>query len=525
MDNIVVTLGTGRISSEEEDFLGLIGEHDYAVMDLEIVEDSRRLLIKNPWCNGPVWKGSTYSQPGAEDLPSTMTSLMLDSHNHTAGSFWMSLEDVIQHFESMYLNWNPALFTHRQDHHFAWHIPSAKTTTSLVHNPQYSLHCPKGGSVWILASRHFMDAELDLARKKTDSMAAVSRQLGFMSILVFDNGGNRVQVNDGEIYRGPYVDSPQTLARLDAAPGKRYTIVLDQHEFPFSDYTLTLSVFSHNPAEVAEAKDALPHAREITGAWNRRTAGGSAACSTFFRNPQYKLTVSQGGPITILLSTDRQDLHVHVDFIWGGGKRVDTVKVRDLVGSSGEYRRGCAIVNLPHVDAGDYTLVCSTFEAGQVADFGLRVSSATPVTLEPILGGAAGKLRTRLPVFKLLDGEEVRRAPLTTTFLNRLSINARIVAEHGIESRDRPSSTLTIRLSVVHGWAPERTTMAVSGEGEFQEPKAVVRTPEFDMEPGRVQHEGMWLMVESMGTQNANDGIEIELYSDSPVRVGSWEVV
>ncbi|KAF7561907.1 hypothetical protein G7046_g2250 [Stylonectria norvegica] len=522
VDDVVVTLGTGRISSEEEVMMGLIGEHDYAVMELDVSDGIRRLLIKNPWLNGPVWKGPGTSVTSGQGVIATENSRL---NQAVAGSFWMALEDVVQHFESMYLNWNPALFAYRQDQHLNWHIPTARPASLLVHNPQYSLQSSSGGMVWILASRHFMDAELEIARTRTDIMAAVSKQLGFMSILVFDNNGHRVQVSDGEIYRGPYVDSPQTLARLETQPNKRYTIVLDQHEFPLTDYTLTLSVFSQQPVEINTAQNAMVHTQEVTTSWNRRTAGGNAGCPSYFLNPQFKLSVPQATPLSILLSTNDNDVHVHVDLVWAKGKRVTAVKVRDLAGSSGEYRRGCAVADIPRVDAGFYTIVCSTFDADQFADFNLRVSSMSPVRLEPIPASAAGRLRTPLARFQLAEGEELRRAPLSVSWLTRASVTARSIAPSASEIGARYSSTLSIRLSVVHGWAPEQSTIAISGDGEFQEPKAVIRTPELDMEPEWIQREGLWLVVESMGTHRVSESIELEIYSDAPVHVGAWELI
>ncbi|KAJ4116197.1 cysteine protease [Fusarium equiseti] len=520
-ENVVVTLGTGRISAEEEDLLGLVGEHDYAIMDLEVVAESRRLLVKNPWCDGPVWKGSI-SQPPKSDSAKKSSEVSAPS---TTGSFWMTLEDVLQHFESMYLNWNPSLFSHRQDHHFTWHIPPPELSSSLLRNPQYSLQSPTGGPVWILVSRHFVDAELEISRNRTDTMAAASGQLGYMSILVFDNQGHRVQVSDGDIYRGPYVDSPQTLARFHTSPKKRYTVVVDQHEFPLPDYTLTLSFLSQDQLAVKEADDAMALIKEVAGSWTRRSAGGSAACTTYAANPQYKLSLELAGPLSILLSTNMQDFHVHIDLVWSQGRRVQTLKVRDLAGSSGEYRRGCAVADIPHVDAGVYTLVCSTFEAGQLADFVLRISSMTNVTIQPVPAEAAGRLRKTLAPFKLSDGEEVRRAQLSASWLTRISVTARSVCSPDLNPGNRLSSTLMVRVSVAHGWDPDRTTIATSGEGEYEELKTVVRTPELDMEPARIQREGMWLVIESMGISQPEECIEIEIHSDGPVNVGSWALL
>lgn len=524
-ENVVVTLGTGRISAEEEDLLGLIGEHDYAIMDLGMIGDSRRLLVKNPWCDGPVWKGGVGQPFDAGSLASQTSNSQHKPPPSAAGSFWMTLEDVLQHFESMYLNWNPTLFPCRQDCHFNWKMPPQELSSSLIRNPQYSLQSPGGGPIWILVSRHFVDAELEIARNRNGTMAAVSGKLGYMSILVFDNDGYKVQVGDGDVYRGPYVDSPQTLARLDTSPNKRYTIVIDQHEFPLPEYTLTLSFLSQDQIVVNEAEDAMTHVKEVAGSWTRRTAGGSAACTTYATNPQYKLSIAQAGPLSILLSTDMQDIHVHVDLVWSRGGRVQTLKVRDLAGSSGEYRRGCSVANIPQVDAGIYTIVCSTFDAGQLAEFVLRISSMTAVTIQPVPADAAGRLRKSLTPFRLSDREEVRRAQLSATWLTRMSVTARSVSSPGLDPNNRPSSTLMIRVSVAHGWDPERATIATSGDGEFEELKTIVRTPELDMEPARIQREGMWLVVESMGTPRAGEYIEIEINSDGPVNIGSWALV
>lgn len=351
-------------------------------------------------------------------------------------------------------------------------------------------------------------------------MAAVARQLGFMSILVFDAGGRRVQVSGEETYRGPYVDSPQTLARLNTTARKRYTVVLDQHEFPLKKYTFTLAAFSHSQLQVEEATESMSFFKEEAGAWNRRTAGGNSACSTFFANPQYRLSVPQATPLSILLSTDSRDVHIHVDLVWGHGKRVTNVRVKDLISSSGEYRRGCAVATTPHLDAGEYTIVCSTFDAGRLASFNMRVASNATIELTPIPVDAAGRLRTTLPPLTLGEGMEGIRSPLSVNGLTR----ARASIHRGQCPPQQQMSTMFMRLSVVVGRGPNQSTLAVSGEGEFQDPcSAAVRTLEFDIEPDRTRIDGVWIVVEVMGQNKGIDGLEVELFSDLPAQVGPWE--
>ncbi|KAJ6439985.1 cysteine protease PalB [Purpureocillium lavendulum] len=507
--DVVLTLGTGRISTEEEQLMGLIGEHCYAVEDLALTADgARNLLIKNPWCDAPLMTGiGRFDSRGAEKKNTT----------------WMAIEDVAQHFESMYLNWNPGLFAHRQDRHFAWDIPPKYLGGSVVQNPQFSISSATGGTVWVLVSRHFVDAELEIARNRHGTMAAVARQLGFMSILAFDNGGIRVQVSDGATYRGPYVDSPQTLARLETAPGRWYTLVVDQHEFPLSSYTFTLSIFSHAELTVRDAEERMSCFNDQLGSWGRRTAGGNPSCPTYYQNPQYELSLAKVSPLSILLSTGSSDVHVHVDLVWARGQRVSTVQVKDLVASSGEYRRGCAVAEVPELEAGNYTMVCSTFDAGQTADFAVRVASMVPVSLNPIAADGAGRLRTPLGTFRLSEGDEKSRISLHASWLTRASVSVRSVLPPGAEDGGRQASSLMVRLSVVQGHGPAQETVAVSSNGDFQDPVTAIRTPEFDIDPATAQKAGLWLVVECIGTHQTAWVIDGEVLSDSPVQAGAWE--
>lgn len=527
LQDVVVTLGTGRISAEEEEVMGLVGEHDYAVLDMDASDGIRKLLIKNPWCNGPVWTGAGWSTP--QKSPSIGTSHPRELSNAqlespSSGTLWVAFEDVAQHFESMYLNWNPSLFPHRQEKHFNWSTPPKHLAASLVRNAQYSIDCPKGGLVWILISRHFVDEELEIMRNRRGSMAAVAEQLGYMSILIFETNGKRVQISGDQLYRGPYVDSPQTLARLEAEPGKQYTIVLDQQELPLKNYNFTLTVFSELPVELRDAEEEMSHFKDLEGTWSRRTAGGNSSLSTYFINPQYKISTRGSGPVSILLTTDEQDVHVHVDLVWASGKRVTTIRLKDLAGTSGEYRQGCAVAHIPKLDAGVYTLVCSTFEANQVANYALRVSSTAQVDVEPIPTDAAGRLRNSLAPLRFSEREERKRAQVHVSWLTRGSVCVRSVVPKG--SRDelsRQASSLMIRVYLVYGSGPEQLIIAESGDGEFLESTAALRTPEFDLEPEKTHSGQMWLVIETIGTYKTALSIETDVFSDSPVQVGRWE--
>jgi calpain-7 len=531
MGDVVITLGTGRLSRPEEEALGLVGEHDYAVLDLDATRESRRFLVKNPWCDGLVWKGSGSSakiDPLHEPLLSLARMQVLPQSQYKdipTGSFWISLEDVAQNFESMYLNWNPHLFAHRQDHHFVWKLPGKHMAQSFADNPQYSFRSPAGGTVWVLLSRHFADAELDIARKRSGSLAAVSKQLGFMSLYIFDNGGRRVQLSDGFIYRGPYVDSPQTLSKFTASKGKPYTVVLAQQDLPLPTYSFTLSFFSVNALDVEAAGQELKYFNEESSAWTRRTAGGNASSPSYSQNPQFNVIISRPTPLTILLCSEKSDIPVHVDLAWSQGERVNYITVKDLVGTSGDYRRGCAFVRVPTVDAGTYTIVCSTFEAGQLSEFTIRLGSMVPVAVNPVAANSAGRLRTRLPTLLFREGQDRWQCTLSAERLTRATIVA--TYGHHVHSGQRVQQhpTISIRICLVYGSGPDESLLAISGDGEFREATLGLRSPEFDIEPERLRFSPLWLVVEQMGSSQNSHGLEVEVLSDGPLVIGGWQTL
>ena len=165
--DVLITLGTGPMTSREETELGLIGEHDYAVLDLKDSDGERMLLVKNPWSEGTVWKGAPladddddedrdFDDPPPPRQPLSMSSLAaaLDPPL-PPGVFWISLDNVCRNFSSIYLNWNPSLFTHMHETHFTWDLSTKTSETLFSRNPQFSLSAPPdSGPVWILLSRH-----------------------------------------------------------------------------------------------------------------------------------------------------------------------------------------------------------------------------------------------------------------------------------------------------------------------------------------------------------------------------------
>ncbi|EKD13048.1 calpain-like protease PalBory [Drepanopeziza brunnea f. sp. 'multigermtubi' MB_m1] len=522
--DIMVTLGTGKLSLKEEKALGLAGQHDYAILDIKEVGSQHFMLVKNPWCDGMVWKGSQ-PIPAALSSNSSWTSDLKDalpSESMSPGTFWMTFEDVSQHFESLYLNWNPGLFKNREDHHFSWTIPSIQTG-SFIHNPQYAFSSSASGPVWIMLSRHFATGDEDIARKSRSSShysGSGSSGLGFTSLYIFSASGRRVYLSDDAIHRGAFVDSPQTLATIDASPSESYTIVVAQHGLPLPKYSFTLSFFSRYPLAIDKATDSLPHCTTHTGSWTLRTAGGNASAPTYPSNPQFSISLPSPSPLTLILETDQEELAVHVKLVWADGFRVSVVTSKDIVGGSGDYRRGCALATLPSVAAGKYTIVCSTFEAGQTGNFTLRIGSQVPCTVLPLPPETAGRLSLRLPRLVFQDTCDRMLAPLNASRLTKLRIIARSphALSYGYPLRSRP----LIKLSIELGQGPNKCLLDVSANGEFSDSPMGIRTRDLDLGPGMGRQGGCWVVVERLGGRGGVDEVEVEILSDAPVEVGYW---
>jgi calpain-7 len=519
--DVVLSLGTGRLSRLEEEGLGLAGEHDYAVLDMKESDGQQLILVKNPWCNGTIWRGATHTMALNERSAGIWAdedgAHPIEKAEFSSGTFWIAFNEVLRNFESLYLNWNPGLFRFCQDHHFSWTIPSSVSPACFTHNPQYSISSVNGGPVWVLLSRHFSTAERDVLTSSAHEKVARS-PLGFISLYVCDANGRRVHLSD-TILRGPFVDSPQTLIRLDMPAMTCYTLVVAQQGLLLPRYSFTLSAYSRDPVGIDHASDLHQYHKSLPGAWTLRSAGGNASYSSYPSNPQYRISVTSTTDIVLLLETDQPELPVHVKMVWAGGERVTTVTARDILGESGEYRRGFALAEVSNVLAGTYTIICSTFEQGQTGSFTLRVESKLPCEVRPIAGEAAGRLTFRLPRIVMRDGVDRMLAPVAVSRLTSI----KVVARHcGVPSHSYSRANSPLKVGLEQGQGPNKIILACSCDGEFSNAPTGVRIGDIDVGPQNGGREALWLVVERFGGSQSVDEIEVEVLSEAPIEVGIW---
>ncbi|KAH8149642.1 uncharacterized protein LAJ45_06273 [Morchella importuna] len=532
--DVLITLGTESMSRREESELGLVGEHDYAVLGLKDEDGEKWLQVKNPWSEGATYTGvsGVDSDEGededcededgdgdddedeagpafkTENLRESLPIAVRKSDSCSPGVFWISLDSVFRHFASIYLNWNPALFTHRQDLHFAWDLSTKRSEGCISRNPQFSVtnNSSKSALIWLLLGRH-------LTSTTTGEDYDPKKKKGYISLYVFDNQGRRAYRSEGALHRGPYVDSPQTLLRLDEMPPKTtYTVAVSSQDLPRTPHTFTLSAFSLTPLQIRDAEDPYTYHRTLQSQWLPETAGGNAQSPTYSNNPQFRLSISKPCNLLLLLEA-RETLSAHVKLVWGGGKRIASVTTRDIITESGEYRRGCAIAEATNLQAGEYTVVASTFEPDQIGDFTLSVeTTSADAVFEPIASESAGKMRKTVEgIWK--DGANAVAYPFEVERLTVVSVKARTI---WASSRAQPMLRVSVEKMIGRRGKEQK---ASSPEGEYSDVPQGVRTGDIDVEVDWGYRIVLGRMGDASGGGNDSSQYELEILSDGVVHL------
>ncbi len=518
-------MGTGKLTLSEQEGLGLAGEHDYAVIDMKEQEGQQLFLVKNPWSEGTVWKGHIYRR-GINNIVRSLSDLRIESETDplAQGTFWMGLNDVFQSFDSIYLNWNPGLFSFREDIHFNWNLATCSNPEgSFISNPQYEIRSGTGGTAWVLLSKHFT---LTIEKSSTNWNAnspASSLKEGFISLYSFDNDGEKVFLSHGATVTGPYVDSPNTLLKLELSANRAQTIVVSEQALPRLNHNFTLSAYSLRGLTISKPREKFSHCVVEDGAWKSSTAGGNTSGPLYHTNPQYSLSLANTSDVALLLENPEQGFPIHVQLVWAGGKQIHAITNRDIAGDSGEYKKGYAFADIHNVQAGAYTIVCSTFEEGQLGSFTLRVCSTSACTVGRISGETAGRFVTKVRAAEFAPGDDRLLALLISRRLNRVSVSAR---PSGGPSGPEGNPQSPLKLGIEYGRGPSKQILAVSGDDGYIGRPAGVRTGDVNIHPEMCQGRGVWVVIERLGSTGLqhDEYVEVDVLSDGPLELGGWHV-
>ncbi|CAO3568001.1 unnamed protein product [Mortierella alpina] len=441
----LVTIATGNMTDAEADRLGLVPTHAYAVLDLKEVQGLRLLQVKNPWSHKR-WKGP-FSHLDAdswtEGLKAELNFDQFAALKNDDGIFWIDYESVCATFDTIHINWNLETLNHRAVIHAPWpcNYGPKRDNYNLGYNPQFSLFTNVKASrpcgIWLLLSKHITVTEenrdfitlhvFDVQKQPQNQTAAAllpstspPSASGKAAITALATGvsshqqsqtvsrkqGTRIYYEGNSMIKGMYVNSPHILVRFEVPPGQNeYTIVLSQH-VKTRDLHFTLRAYAVCEFELREIPKKYAIEKKYEDEWTEETAGGSSYNAGFLNNPQYKLVVpvpvapQTTTPVFFMLESPK-DFAAHVQLVNSQGKRVSCVWTKDIIAQSGEYRHGFCYCEANDLRPGQYTVIVSTFEPGQIGKYKLTLQSHIDMSLTRIPIEGAGMFK------KILRGEWV----------------------------------------------------------------------------------------------------------------------
>jgi len=570
---VLITAGTGAMTRRTERGLGLASKHAYAVLEVKEENNQTLLLLKNPWSDGCTL-GKAVQQCKKDNDPANGGSVGLEDDSNgdkplsswddiksraplysspevqlrqksskPKSFFWMSKAEVLQHFESLYLNWDPRLFTNRQDIHFSWTYGiSNASADSIADNPQFAVQC-SSGELWLLLCRHFKSRDNSQSQGESEPSNGDSNKStlanGFISLDVYDNNGEMVQSSSHAMKQGQYVDSPQTLLKLNNIQNKPYTVVVRGKDLQYDDHSFTLSLFATSKLSLKRIAAGYQFTTTIKSAWNAATAGGNSDSSNYFMNPQFRLSTSSKTALTLTLEGPNLSTNVNLKLVHSDGKRIFKLARQDVITDSGEYRVGSASAHLKELDPGNYTIICSTFQSGQEGNFSLRVNSTAKVELAQLPSQLAGRfLFDKLSHAIFYPNMEKVAAPILPKKLVKVTAIAKLILPSSDQPPSQPSirvlgssstkSRSPLRLSIELGRGPNKKTLTTSGDAEYEDSSNGIRTPDIDLWPDLRRHGDLWLVLDRLSAPAGGEleRFKVELLTDGElgkdIEVGAW---
>ncbi|TXT11061.1 hypothetical protein VHUM_01812 [Vanrija humicola] len=385
--SVIVTLGSGKDSST-----GLVPLHAYGVIDVRDDGGERTLEIFDP--------GSANIDPQAQrDLAERLSELQINGgeSNHVSKfSFSMAWDEVCSRFETLNINWDPALVPATATRHWSWPKSDASEhevsdTIALNASPRYRLTATASepdAEVWLLLSQHHISKDIPL-----DDVALHV----FRDFNPFDDRGRRLSHSHHE--KNPYVNALHTLVRFPLRQGENTLNAVASRDRGLVQRGFTLRAFASPGTSLVLKRVTLtlPFSETVNSELTKRTAGGHPGFPSHHTNPQYRLSVGQRAPgapprpSTVRIALQgAKELAWNIKLLWGHGQRVFEMTSDVILGSSGPFSYGVAYCEVDNVKAGDYTLLVSSYERDQLGSFTFTVESSSPVQVTPIPQEGAG---------------------------------------------------------------------------------------------------------------------------------------
>lgn len=324
-NKVVLALGTASDSYSGE----YKSNHDYSIAEMD--GESRNIVIKNPW-----------------------------RRSETVIRF----EEIFDHFETLYLNWNPQGLIHKSinlissyDGNIWFKFPQFKVSNSLS---------SRTFNVKLLLERHLKrsnnDASINVGIFKTSGERLFRK--GIPKVQTFANNTN-------------FHTSEFTLEPLESV-----TVVVFYEATSFPE-TFTLHSYSTEPVALTKAAPKFPYTKTLEGHWDLETCGGNWSFQTYVRNPQYEVVVpecEEDVQVTMSLHCELDSVLVNMQLFFDDTS--SPFKSQSLIME--KYSTGSMTCNLTLTSQQRYKLVVSTYEQDILTNFKLIVNSSSSLQIQPI---------------------------------------------------------------------------------------------------------------------------------------------
>lgn len=298
---LLIGIGTGKLSAGLSLNLGLISNHDYVIEDFNC--EDLELTLKNPWVEG-------------NDIKNRYITVRLDIG-----------------FTHIYLNWNPDRFKHET------RLNLISTPCELIRNQsQIKLTVAKRGTVNLLVEQHLNAQEcctkVEIYKTENGEKIMFPNQYAIV--------GNNLPSSNNRLQ----------LIKLELE-ARSYTVVLSTS----IRTTITLVAFSNGVIELSKSRNLLKNSTLSKGYFNN---GGNWALTSYLNNPQYDLQVDESGEVGIVVfSNTLVNFHVfHAEEAVGKG--IKSFNKSKLLFNE-NYNPGHQGYKLK-LGKGNYKLVISSYE-------------------------------------------------------------------------------------------------------------------------------------------------------------------
>ena len=354
----LLALGTG---SSPETTSALVPLHCYGIIELREHQHKRTVSIVNPWKRH-------------------------DAPQHVKDMAW---EEVCCYFDTLLVNWDPALYPHQRQVTGMWDATSDSAVRldefRAAQTDQYHISVSQEMSTPIL---------LHLERH---DLSGTYEEQEYMALHVFpcNKAQRRAQVEfDGLM--GMYVNVPHSLLALHASGPMQYTLAVSRHGSALYPMPYTLTVYATSLVDLAVLPPTMPNRSIVHGSWRPSPNRG---VPELWYQPQYRLTVHEGTllpRVELVVMTSLSTCVAAV--LLTSGKRVLCWEEASVVAHTGTLSRGIARSDVQVLQPGAYTLVlltsCSHDETATssttsaAASFSVIVESNVRVSVDilPMLG-------------------------------------------------------------------------------------------------------------------------------------------